>query len=249
MKLRVPGLTGALGYAIAHGIRSWMSTLRYEAVFAQPETDPALGVGGPRLYLVWHEYMLAPIYLRAGCRISILVSKHRDADLLESIADNSGYECVRGSTARGGAAALKSLVERGQTRNLVITPDGPRGPRRRMAPGPVFLASKLGMPIVPMGFGYDRCRRLGSWDRFAVPRPFTTARVYLGAEIRVASNLSREALEQERQRVEAAMQHVTETAESWAVAQQCPPEAVRAYRQSRSSDGVMNRLPPRRLAA
>lgn len=249
MKLRVPGLTGASGYAIAHGIRSWMSTLRYEAVFEEPEIDPALGIGGPRLYLVWHEYMLAPIYLRAGCRISILVSKHRDADLLESIARNSGYECVRGSTARGGVAALKSLVERGKTRNLVITPDGPRGPRRRMASGPVFLASKLGMPIVPMGFAFDHHWRLNSWDRFAIPRPFTTARVCLGEAVHVPRGLDRARLEQERERLEAAMHRVTEAAESWAAARQCPPHARRACRQQRPDDAAPSGHRVRRLAA
>ena len=55
--------------------------------------------------------------------------------------------------------------------NLTITPDGPRGPRRQLAQGPVYLASKLGMPIVAMGFGYDRPWRFNSWDRFAIPRP------------------------------------------------------------------------------
>ena len=55
--------------------------------------------------------------------------------------------------------------------HLTITPDGPHGPRRRMAPGPIYLASKLGLPLVLMGYAYDRPWRLPSWDRFAVPRP------------------------------------------------------------------------------
>lgn len=230
MKLRVPGLTGATGYAIANALRSWMSTLRYEVVYEDRRGDPAAGIGGPRIYLVWHEYMTAPIYLRAGCRISILVSRHRDADLLESIARHSGYDCVRGSTARGGAAALKSLVEHGKHRNLVITPDGPRGPRRRLAAGPVFLASKLGLPIVPMGFGFDRCWRLGSWDRFAIARPFTTCRTWLGRELCVPAGLDRQGIETQRLRVEGELRRVTESAEAWAAGVARPPGAEPATR-------------------
>ncbi|MEO1497753.1 MAG: lysophospholipid acyltransferase family protein [Planctomycetota bacterium] len=248
MKFRFPGLTGATGCVIAHGIRAWMSTLRYEAVFAQPDTDPALGVGGPRIYLVWHESMLAPIYLRAGCRVAILVSKHRDADLLESIARHSGYECVRGSTARGGAAALKQLVARGQTHNLVITPDGPRGPRRHLAPGPVFLASKLGIPIVPMGFAYDRKHRLNSWDRFAIPRPFSTARVFIGEEIRVPARLGRDGLERQRVRVQDAMRRANELVEAWA-AGGAAPAGSRVVRRSKGATPFPQGVVPVRRAA
>ena len=59
--------------------------------------------------------------------------------------------------------------------HLTITPDGPRGPRRHMAPGPIYLASKLGLPLVLMGYAYDRPWRLHSWDRFAIPRPGSRA--------------------------------------------------------------------------
>ena len=131
---------------------------------------------GQKIYIFWHEYILLPLYLRGHCNLAMLLSQHRDADILSHVASHLGFEFVRGSSLRGGAAALRELLRRSQKMNLTITPDGPRGPRRQLAQGPVYLASKLGLPIVPMGFGYDRPWRFNSWDRFAIPPPFPRAR-------------------------------------------------------------------------
>ena len=101
-------------------------------------------------------------------------SRHRDAEILSRIAQQMGFEFVRGSSKRGGVTAMRELLRKSRQMNLAITPDGPRGPRRRHGPGPIFLASKLGLPIVLMGFGYDRPWRVkGAWDKFAIPRPYS----------------------------------------------------------------------------
>ena len=85
---------------------------------------------------------------------------------------------LRGSTKRGGVASLRQLIDKGQTMNLTMTPDGPRGPRRTAAPGCVYLSSKLQIPLVCLGFGYDNPWRVSSaWDNFAIPRPFSRARM------------------------------------------------------------------------
>jgi lysophospholipid acyltransferase (LPLAT)-like uncharacterized protein len=124
----------------------------------------------PRIYVFWHEYILLPLHMRGHCKLTMLLSKHRDADILFRLAHHMGFECVRGSSYRGGAAALMELSRVGKQMHMAITPDGPRGPRRALAQGAVYLASVMGLPIVPMGLGYDRPWRLKSWDRFAVPR-------------------------------------------------------------------------------
>lgn len=224
-RIRINGLNGFLGRAFARGVHTWMSTLRYEVVYRDRTLDPIHRVGGPRIYLVWHEYLLAPVYLRPHSDMAILVSRHRDADVLEVIANASGFECVRGSTNRGGVTALRELAERGRSLNLTITPDGPRGPRRQLAAGPVFLASKLGMPIVPIAVAYDHCWRTPTWDRFAVPRPFTTGRVILGDALRVAPDLDRKGLEARRLEIEAAANALTDEAEAWAATRRTRPDA------------------------
>jgi len=93
----------------------------------------------------------------------MLLSRHTDANILDRVARMMGFGVVRGSTFHGGSAALRELAERASRSNLTITPDGPRGPRRRLAAGCVFLASTLQIPIVAMGFGYQHPWRLRTW--------------------------------------------------------------------------------------
>ncbi len=125
----------------------------------------------------------------------MLLSRHRDAEILSYAAHHMGFEFVRGSTNRGGVAALRELLAKSRSMHLTITPDGPRGPRRRLAPGCVYLASKLGLPLVVMGFGYDRPWRVRSaWDQFAMPRPGSRARAVVSGEIFIPPDLDRDGL-------------------------------------------------------
>ena len=218
MKLDSPLLNKLGGLLGAAAVRAWMSTLDYKAAFYDRTLDPAFpGCRGQKIYIFWHEYILFPIYLRGHCNLTMLLSRHRDAEILSHAACHLGFEFVRGSTNRGGVAAIRELLRTSRKMHLTITPDGPRGPRRRLAPGPVFLASKLGLPLVAMGFGYDRPWRLiNSWDRFAVPRPFSRARVVVGPHVYVPPDLDRKGLEYFRQRIERLMNRFCDEAEAWA---------------------------------
>jgi lysophospholipid acyltransferase (LPLAT)-like uncharacterized protein len=162
---------------------------------------------------------LFPLFLRGHCNMAMLLSRHRDAEMLSYAAHHLGFDFVRGSTNRGGVAALRALLAKSKTMHLTITPDGPRGPRRRLAPGCVYLASKLELPLVVMGYGYDRPWRVESaWDRFAIPRPHSRARAVPSGEIFVPPNLDRDQLEHFRQRIEQLLNRLTLEAEAWAEA-------------------------------
>jgi len=218
-KPKIPrSLTRLGGLVTAEAIRAWMSTLDYRAVFYDRSVDPVLGVGSPRIYIFWHENILIPLYLRGHCHLAMLLSQHRDADILARVAYHLGFDCVRGSTYRGGARAVWELFERSRRQHLTITPDGPRGPRRQLAMGPIFLASRLGLPLVAMGFGYDRPWRMNSWDRFAVPQPFSRARAVIGPPMNVPAELDRVGLELCRERVERLLNNFTIESEAWAAA-------------------------------
>jgi len=229
------------GLLAAKGIRAWMQTLDTRAAFYDRSVDPVLGVEGPRIYVFWHEYILLPLALRGHCHLSMLLSQHGDADVLARIANHFGFDCVRGSTYRGGARALWELEERSRTQHLTITPDGPRGPRRQLAQGPIYLASRLQIPLVVMGFGYDRPWRTNSWDHFAVPRLFSRARAIVGPSIVVPAELDRAGLESCRLRTERLLNCLTAEAEAWATAgtrkagevvikpQFAPPPPLRAF--------------------
>jgi lysophospholipid acyltransferase (LPLAT)-like uncharacterized protein len=218
-KKRMPAFLMKLGGLLAaEGIRAWMRTLDYRAVFYERSVDPVVSTGGSRIYIFWHENILAPLYLRGHCNLAMLLSQHPDAEILARVAHHMGFDCVRGSTYRGGARAMLELLDRSQRQHLTITPDGPRGPRRQLAQGPIYLASRLQLPLVLMGFGYDRPWRANSWDRFAVPRPFSRARAIIGPQLMLPRDLDRDGLERCRARVERLLNDFTCEAEAWAVA-------------------------------
>ncbi len=208
---RLGGLLGSVA------IRTWMRTLDYRLTYYDPLVDPAHpACQGQKVYIFWHEYILFPLYLRGHCNITMLLSRHRDAEILARAAYHLGFDFVRGSTNRGGVAAIRQLLRESERSHLAITPDGPRGPRRRLAPGSIYLASKLNLPLIVMGFGYNRPWRLNSWDRFAIPRPFSRARAVISPEIRIPSGLGREGLEHFRQSIERLLNDLTVRAEAWA---------------------------------
>jgi len=218
MKLDCPLLYKLGGLLSTAAIRSWMSTLDYKTAYYDRAIDPSSPeCRGQKIYIFWHEYILFPLYMRGHCNLSMLLSRHRDAEILSHVAYHLGFDFVRGSTNRGGVAALRELLAKSRSMHLTITPDGPRGPRRRLAPGSIYLASKLGLPLVVMGFGYDRPWRVKkAWDQFAVPRPFSRARAICSGNVYVPPNLGREGLEHFRQRVEQLMKRLTTEAEAWA---------------------------------
>jgi lysophospholipid acyltransferase (LPLAT)-like uncharacterized protein len=229
-------LGGLLG---ATAIRRWMSTLEYKGAYYDESIDPARpDCIGQKIYIFWHEYILFPIYLRGHCNLSMLLSQHRDAEVLSRTAHHLGFDFVRGSTFRGGASALRELLRKSQHMNLTITPDGPRGPRRTLAQGPVYLASKLGLPLVVLGFGYDRPWRINSWDHFAVPRPGARARMVASPAITLPANLDRDGIEHYRLHIEQLLQRLTHEAEAWAEAgtrkeneRPLHPEAAHGHRR------------------
>jgi hypothetical protein len=218
MKIESPLLHKFGGLLGAAAVRWWMSTLDYKVAYYDRAVDPVFPeCRGQKIYIFWHEYILFPLYLRGHCNLAMLLSRHRDAEVLSYAAYHLGFDFVRGSTNRGGAAAIRGLLAKSQNMHLTITPDGPRGPRRHLAPGCVYLASKLGMPLVVMGYGYDRPWRVRSaWDQFAIPRPHSRARAVPSGEIFVPPDLDRRGLEHFRLKIERLLNRLTAEAEAWA---------------------------------
>ena len=148
----------------------------------------------PMIFALWHGQMLPLLYRHRGEGVTVLISEHGDGEIIARIATHFGFRTIRGSTSRGAARALLELVREIQSGNeLAITPDGPRGPAKSFAPGTVIIAQRSGAPIVPAVVHVPFSWRLGSWDRFIIPKPFARITVAYGDAIEIDSANAREA--------------------------------------------------------
>lgn len=220
MKLRDPNTIRRTAAAISVVVPGWYRTLSfaYRPLTTYLVNDrPELLGGGRYIYSFWHEYGFVPSYVYARADTAILVSLHADGELLNHVGRRFGFAVVRGSTTRGGTTALRQLLrDLGGSRHLGLTPDGPKGPRRQCQFGVVYLASRLGLPVVPVGFGYSRCWRARNWDRYAVPLPFSRVRCVSAHPIVVPPRLGTDGLAVYQQAVEDVTNHATLIAERWA---------------------------------
>jgi lysophospholipid acyltransferase (LPLAT)-like uncharacterized protein len=192
----------------------WMRTMRIRMVSADGLRHPVDPSVQRYFYAFWHEALLAP--LATPTRVRVLISTHADGELIARICLRLGVGVIRGSTARSGSSALLEMIRGDDDAHLAITPDGPRGPRRELKPGLVMVASQAGLPIVPIGIGFTRAWRAGSWDRFALPLPFSTLVGVIGAAIEVPRSIDRREMEQYTALVQQEMLRLTDLAEEWA---------------------------------
>lgn len=216
MAIRSVILRKIVALAACSAARIARRTIDWRIQYCDPRVEPGHpDCVGRMVFATWHENVLIPAIMRGNRKMLALASQHGDGDIISRAMKHLNWSMVRGSTSRGGVSALIKML-REDDRNLNIAPDGPRGPRRVMSMGVVFLASKLGYPLVCYGGGYERPWRLNSWDRFAVPRPFTRIRSIVGPPVYVPGGLDREAMEAYRQWFEDLLTWLSDEAEQWA---------------------------------
>jgi lysophospholipid acyltransferase (LPLAT)-like uncharacterized protein len=226
MKIRHPMLIWAAGFIGAWLVRLWIWTLRYRYCNLGPDVRPqGLPPGQRYIFAFWHEYLLLPAYHYGRPDIWVLISQHADGQIIAEICRHLGFGLVRGSTTRGGVEAVRRMLHSANQASLAITPDGPRGPRRQVQSGLIYVAAKTGLPIVPIGFGFRKARRLSSWDRFALPRPFTFGTCVTLEPIGIPADFELNQLDHYRKLVEDAMLHATAMAERWAATGRQPDSA------------------------
>ena len=151
----------------------------------------------PWIFALWHSTLL-PIAIQHNDQgIAVLVSQHRDGELIARTLAAWGNSTVRGSTTRGGSRALLAMIkelERGVV--VAVTPDGPRGPALKFQAGTLIAAQRANVPVVPILMHADRAWRLRSWDRFIIPKPFARLTIAYGDPVMVNGTTPREASEE-----------------------------------------------------
>lgn len=189
---------------VAGGARVLGATWRID----RPDGDPAAG-SGPLVLAGFHDEQLALLVAQRHAPFRVLVSLSRDGDLAADALARLGVDVLRGSSSRGGVAALRAgarALAAGE--RVAVLVDGPRGPRHTAAPGVAALAGLGRAPIVCLRAGASRAWRLRSWDRFAIPWP--GARITVRAAVLPPPGRGAAARESTRQAVEATLRGLDE---------------------------------------
>lgn len=194
------------------------STMRFRkhdgaGLFSGPQAPPRM------IFALWHNRLaLAPLVHRRfllgpwpGRRVAGLVSASRDGGFLARVMELFGIQPVRGSTSKRGAQALLELTRAAEAgADLVVTPDGPRGPCYKVQEGVIAAAQITGLPIVPFSYDLRWKIRIRSWDRFQVPLPFSRCDLRSGEPVRVPRDADAAARRAARDLLEARLRALTE---------------------------------------
>ncbi len=215
MKTFLKALTKTLAPFIACWvIRLIFFTMRVEYVNDGP-CRKIVANGGNFILAFWHGQLLMMPYSYLGTKgVTILVSHHGDGELVARTVRGFGIRSVRGSTTRGwfgGFKAMLQAVRHGG--DLAITPDGPRGPARVAQSGVIQLASKTGLPVIPVAFAASKKRSFKSWDSFMVPRLFSRGVFVYGDPVYVKKRPGAQGTEEARKSLEDKLNALTQEAE------------------------------------
>lgn len=154
------------------------------SITTPPGIDPFADRGKGHIYCFWHSTMLPCSKVFAGIGVKALISPSRDGDRIGAIIQRWRHDIIRGSSNEGGSEALRlCLKELKNGQNLIITPDGPRGPVEKVKDGIAMMALRSGAVVIPATVDVQPAWRLKSWDRFIIPKPFAKISIVLHTPI------------------------------------------------------------------
>lgn len=200
---------------LSYYIRLVMLTGRIER-HVHPESEPFLRGDENAIFAFWHgRMMMLPAFCPPKRQMHVLISHHRDGELISGVIAHFGQTTIHGSSSRGGSTAVKEILralKKGD--NISITPDGPRGPVQ-VAQGGIVAAAKIsGAPVLPTAFSATSYRRMKSWDRFMLALPFSRIVFCVDAPIRVSRDIDETAEESVRQMIESRMNSLVARADA-----------------------------------
>lgn len=169
------------------------------------------------IYAMWHDQLLTMLVCNQEIirGLGTLSSEHPDSEMIVRLVSKLGLRPIRGSSSHGGMRAMLALIrELKSGGSMVFTPDGPRGPRHRVAEGIIALAQLSGKRIVPVACAMRPRFRIRSWDRLQIPAPFARGVVIGGDQIRVPEEIDAQTREILRADLEKRLEDLTGNAES-----------------------------------
>lgn len=167
------------------------------------------------IYAFWHQRQVFFTVSHRGDHMSMLISKSVDGEMIaETIRRCCGVASIRGSSSRGASDAVRGLITALRSGlDIGITPDGPKGPKEEIKEGIMYLAQKLGVPILPITNAQtNRIILKGTWDQFQIPLPFGRSVVVYGEPIHIGAN---DDLKLKAAELKAALDAITAEAEAF----------------------------------
>jgi lysophospholipid acyltransferase (LPLAT)-like uncharacterized protein len=164
-------------YFLTLAIRLYLKTLRVQT-FGKDRTIQELSTSATGfVFLFWHDsILLAPLLEWATVfrPISVFISYSRDGDIATEIGKQfSNVGVIRVKHNSRAAALVEGCRLLNNRHGLLVTPDGPRGPRHQIKPGALFACQKCGASVIPVIYAASSQYTLSSWDRFRIPLPFS----------------------------------------------------------------------------
>lgn len=186
-------------------LRFYLSLLRVRVVGEEIALG-CLADYGRVIIAVWHQRFLPALAYVAKFRNFepiVMISQSRDGELAARLAERLGLVPVRGSSTRGGTAALVAILKALKKNPAVIhIVDGPQGPKGIVKPGLISMAQISGAVILPVFVSVDRAWIMGSWDRFLVPKPFSKVTIEWGPPLVVPKDMDPAQQEEFRAEIE-----------------------------------------------
>lgn len=207
--LKHPLTQSILSHLLAGYIRVVMITNRKE-FHIHPDTEIFMRGEKNAIFAFWHGRMMLLPAINPPRKMHVLISEHRDGKLISQVIHHFGQDTVVGSSSKGGTEAVRNIVrllKKGD--NISITPDGPRGPNQVAEAGIVTIAKLSGKQVIPVTFSASKHKRLKSWDRFMIAKPFGRIVFCIGAPIMIE-----QADEAARIAIETSMNNLVEQADA-----------------------------------
>jgi lysophospholipid acyltransferase (LPLAT)-like uncharacterized protein len=197
-------MKGGLGYRISLQVvptllavitKLWFCTCRVN-VHGLENRDMVMANGGSGIGSFWHYSFLYSFFHNRKEKVAAMVSASKDGEYISKYLEKFGVQTVRGSRNKGGIGALKGMIRAMRSGySAAIVADGSQGPARVLQAGCIVLASRSGSPVIPMLWSCNRYICFHSWDRTAIPYPFSTIEFFYGKPLQVPSKISSEEIE------------------------------------------------------
>ncbi len=182
-------------FSLATILRLWRCCMRFKL----DDSHKIYNSNEPLIFVNWHNKLLFfQTLLKKDMlsRINAMISMSRDGEYISELLAQFNVKSIRGSSSKRSAAVLIEAIKiLRKTKNIVaITPDGPRGPIYSMNPGAILLASKTGVPIVPLSSNASSYWKLNSWDKFQIPKPWCKITLKFGEKIHIPPKLDEDGI-------------------------------------------------------